>query len=127
MHAILDLPLAPEARRHVFSAAGAAAPDLLNAEALHAIRAHERRGWIQAERATQALEDLRDLPITRYPTLGVIDRAFELRHNFSAYDALYVALAEILAASLVTADGGLARAAGIHARVPVVLLSAPAR
>ena len=123
MHAILDLPLAPEARRHVFSDAGAAAPDHLNAEALHAIRAHERRGSIQSERAAQALEDLRDLPITRYPTLAVIGRAFELRHNFSAYDALYVALAEELAASLVTADERLARAVGDHTAVEPMLLT----
>lgn len=122
VHAILGLPLAQEARRLVFSDAGAAAPDLLNAEVLHTIRAHERRGRLAAGRSREAIEDLLDLPITRYPSLQLTDRAWQLRHNFTAYDAMYVALAEALETSFVTADGNLARAVASHALVPVVLL-----
>lgn len=122
MHLLLDLPLGREAERHIFASGGAAAPDLLNAEAMHAIRDQERRGLFDAGRSRQALEDLLDLPIARYPTLQLVERAWELRRNVTAYDGMYVALAEALETKLVTADGGLARAAQAHARIQVVLL-----
>jgi predicted nucleic acid-binding protein len=122
MPVLLDLPLGRDAERHLFESDGAAAPDLLNAEAMHVLQAHERRGVIDAGRSREALKDLLDLPVIRYPTLQLAERAWELRSNLTAYDAMYVALAEALDATLVTADGGLARAARAHTAVPVVLL-----
>jgi predicted nucleic acid-binding protein len=86
------------------------------------IRSHEHRGSISVERSTVARQALLDLPITRYPTLNLIERAWALRHNFTAYDAMYVALAEALAMRLVTADGHLAAATSAHTAVEVVLL-----
>lgn len=100
----------------------AAAPDLLNSEVLQVVRGHELRAQIDDMRSRTAIQTLLQLPLARYPSLSLLDRAWALRHNFTAYDAMYVALAEALETKLVTADGGLARAARAHARIPVVLL-----
>jgi predicted nucleic acid-binding protein len=68
--------------------------------------------------------DLLDLPIERYGHYALIPRIWELRENFSTYDAAYIALAEAIVepgAPLLTADARLARAAGAHTAVRVVL------
>lgn len=57
------------------------------------------------------MEILTGLPIRRYPHVTLISRVWQLRHNLSAYDAAYVALAEILGATLMTRDRRLAEAA----------------
>jgi len=67
---------------------------------------------ISPDRATQAVADLTVHPIERYPHLALVPRIWELRHNVTPYDAAYVALAEALDGTLVTADGRLARAVG---------------
>jgi len=95
----------------------------LNAEVLHALRRFERRGELDADRSAAAIQDLSVLPIARYPTIALLERAWELRHNFTAYDALYVALAEALDTSLVTSDEHLASAVHADARVSVILLA----
>ena len=64
-----------------------------------------------------ALSELSALPITRYPHTDLIGRVWELRHNISAYDAVYIALSEALDITLVTPDGRLARSTGHHARI----------
>ena len=87
------------------------------------LRRRERRGLLDARRSHEALDTLIDLPILRYPTLILLERAWALRPNLSAYDAIYAALADELGVAVVTADSGLAVAARRHARVPVVLLS----
>jgi len=79
-----------------------------------------QKGAISDARAQEALRDLRDLPITRYPHHVLLDRVWDLRHNLTAYDAAYVALAEALDASLVTRDARLA--AGSRRVVRVELL-----
>lgn len=117
------MPLAQDAEEQVFDAEdGSAAPDLLNAEILHVLRRYERRGVIDAQRSRQAIADLSDLPITRYPTMALLERAWTLRQNMTAYDAMYAALAQALGAPLVTTDARLAAAARAHARIAVVLL-----
>ena len=78
---------------------------------------------MDAQRSAAAIEDLLVLPITRYPTIALLERAWVLRHTFTSYDALYVALAEALETSLVTSDEHLASAVGAHASVAVVLIS----
>lgn len=90
---------------------------------MHAIRAHERQARLDAERSREAVTDLLALPITRYPTLQLVERTWVLRHNFTAYDAMYVALAEALGTRLVTADERLAAAIRTHTTVEVVLLA----
>lgn len=117
------MPLAAAAEEEVFDPGGAAAPDLLNAETLQEIRGRELGGRMDAQRSREALETFLALPITRYPTSQLLERAWELRHNFTAYDAAYVALAEALEAPLATADGRLARAARSRAGLEVILLS----
>lgn len=107
----------------MFDASDAAvAPDLLNPEVLQVVRAHELRGEIDETRSRTAIQTLLQLPIARYPTGSLLERAWVFRHNLTAYDAVYVALAEALETSLVTADAPLANAARAHARIPVVLL-----
>ena len=59
---------------------------------------------ITALRFAEAIDDLEDLPIDRYPTLRFMRRAYELRDTLAAYDAAYVALAEALGCELLTAD-----------------------
>ncbi len=88
-----------------------AAPDLLDVETLSVLRRWERRGEIDGRRARQALDDLRELPILRYPARILTDRAWRLRHNLTAYDAQYVSLAQKLPATLATTDERLAAAA----------------
>jgi predicted nucleic acid-binding protein len=72
------------------------------------------------ERAGQLLGALIDLPITRHRHLSLLARAISLRHNFTVYDGVYVALAESLGATLVTGDQKLAAAARQHTSLDVV-------
>ena len=70
--------------------------------------------------AAEALTDLADLPLNRYPHLPLLARVWQLRHNVTAYDAVYLALAEALRAPLLTRDARLASAPGHRARVALV-------
>jgi predicted nucleic acid-binding protein len=79
------------------------------------------RKWISMERASDLLLDLNELPITRHGHLTLLPRAISLRNNFSVYDAVYVALAENLSATLLTADEKLAGAVRKHTSVEVVV------
>jgi predicted nucleic acid-binding protein len=98
------------------SAGPLAALDLIDVEVLSVLRRWERRQEISARRARQALDDLQTLPIIRYPARALFDQAWELRHNLTAYDAQYVALAQVLSAALMTTDERMAQAAA-RARV----------
>lgn len=87
------------------------------------------RGWVRGghlpeKRAQGALEDLTALRAARWPAESFLPRVWQLRANMTAYDAAYVALAEELDASLLTADGRLGRAARQFARCPVELVEA---
>lgn len=83
-----------------------------------------RKRWIAGDltdrRFSEAISDLEDLDLTRYPTLSLMRRAFELRSNVTAYDAAYVALAERLSCSLLTADQRLAAAPMVACAVEVL-------
>jgi predicted nucleic acid-binding protein len=85
------------------------APHLLDVEVAQVIRRLALQGAIDAERGFEALEDLAALPITRCAHAPLLLRGFELRDRVTAYDALYVALAEALEATLWTCDSRLAR------------------
>jgi predicted nucleic acid-binding protein len=97
-----------------------AAPHLLDAEVGHLLRRHVLTGLASIARATIALDDFVALPIERYPHTTLLPRAFELRDNVTIYDALYLALAEALEATLLTRDRRLTRIPGLAARVEVV-------
>jgi predicted nucleic acid-binding protein len=96
------------------------APHLLDVEIAQVIRRYAANGEIDAERGRAALADLADFPLHRYPHDFLLPRAWELRNNLTAYDAMYVALAEVLDAPLLTRDKRLATAPGHHARIEVV-------
>lgn len=86
------------------------APELLDVEVAQVIRRHERRGALSRSRAEELLGDLRRLPVRRVRHHPLLPRAFELRHNLTMYDSVYVALAEAVDAPLLTRDERLARA-----------------
>lgn len=88
-----------------------ASPDLIDVEVLSVLRRWERTADITGPRARQALDDLGTLPIIRYPARALTDRVWKLRHNLTAYDAEYVALAQALPARLLTMDQRMAGAA----------------
>lgn len=96
------------------------APHLLDVEVAQVLRRYVRDKAITARRAQEALEDLADMPLSRYPHDLLIPRIWELRATLTAYDAAYVALAELLDARLLTCDGKIASASGHHAIVDVV-------
>lgn len=100
------------ARAELRAAGDVAAPDLVDVETVAVLRRHWLAGTLPARRFSAAIEDLEALAIDRYPTLGLLRRAYELRANVSAYDAVYVALAETLGCKLLTTDARLAKAPG---------------
>jgi predicted nucleic acid-binding protein len=108
---LADRLLAPDSSLH--------APHLLDLEVAQVLRRFTLRGGLPPERGRQALEDLRNLPIERYPHEILLPRIWALRENLTAYDASYVALAEILGATLLTRDARISRASGHSARVEV--------
>jgi predicted nucleic acid-binding protein len=97
-----------------------AAPHLLDAEVVQVLQRFVRRGEIEAARADGAIDDLIDLPLTRYPHTPLLARAFALRDNATVYDGLYLALAEALDAPLITLDAALAQVPGCRAAVEVI-------
>lgn len=96
------------------------APHLLDVEILSALRRLVRAGEVVRERAEEAIEDLALLRIIRHGHLDLATRAWELRQNFTAYDAMYLALAESLDATVVTCDGPFGAAPGHSARIEVI-------
>jgi predicted nucleic acid-binding protein len=96
------------------------APHLLDTEIADAIRKLVLRQGLTERAAGGALVAWKQLGVRRYPTVGFIDRVWELRHNVSAYHAAYVALAEALGCNLVTADQRLATASGPSCTIEIV-------
>lgn len=83
------------------------------------------RGILSATRVAQAIDDYLDLPLTRHGHQGLLDRVLDLRENFSAYDAAYVALAELLGGVLLTGDDSLARAVRSHTHLAIATGNRP--
>ena len=96
------------------------APHLLDIEVAQALRRCNFIGILDRQRADAALQSFVTLRIQRYPHTPLLRRVWQLRDNLSAYDALYVALAESLGATLLTRDRKLAAAPGHRARVQVI-------
>lgn len=93
----------------------AQAPHLAGVEVLSVLRRLSAIGKISTERGKRAVSRLATLPVERRAHEPLLGRVWELRHNLSAYDATYVALAEALGAPLITCDARLAAAPGNRA------------
>jgi predicted nucleic acid-binding protein len=96
------------------------APHLVDAEVLSVIARQHRAGLLDLTAATQAIDDLALWPGERWPHRPLLERAWDLRENVRSSDALYVALAEALGATLVTLDERLSRAPGTHCEIEVL-------
>lgn len=96
------------------------APHLIDAEVANGLRRHVALHRITAHEGWAALNAWRRLGISRYAVHGLLARVWELRENLSAYDASYVALAESLRCSLLTADARISRAPGVRCTITVV-------
>lgn len=96
------------------------APHLVDVEVAQGLRRLVRTGEVSSGRAADAIADLTELDLHRHAHLDLLGRAWKLRDNISAYDAMYVALAEAIDALIVTCDGPLAKAPGHRARIEVI-------
>jgi len=95
------------------------APHLIDLEITQVLRRYVRSAVVTAERGAEALSDLVDFPLTRYPHFVLLTSIWQMRRDLTAYDAAYLALAEALDARLITRDRALARA-GSRVRVEVI-------
>ncbi len=102
----------PSGRRvaEIIEATPPVAPEMLDAEVMSALRTAVMRGEINEAQALTVLEDLVLWPIERVPHRFLVQSAWQFRHNLSAYDAIYVALAHQRDATLLTTDSALAGA-----------------
>jgi len=108
------------ARRRIASEADIAAPDLADVETVAVLRKRWLAGDLDDRRFGDAVAILAALPLQRFPALLMLDRAYELRANVTAYDAMYAALAETLACSLLTVDAKLAATPGPRCPIEVI-------
>jgi len=117
--AVLGLLNDGDARRSL-ATESVVVPHLADAEVAHALRAQVLRGRVGADDARAALTRWARLGLRRVAVVGLLARVWELRENLTAYDATYVALAEVLACELVTADSRLAQAPGPTCAITVI-------
>ncbi len=116
---VADTPTAEPIRDRLLADDDHAAPHLIDAEVLAVIQTHRRTGALDATASAQAVDDLRSWPGERWSHRPLLERAWELRDNVRAYDALYVALAEALDVTLLTIDRRLAKVRGLRCAVEV--------
>lgn len=104
------------ARDRLRAEAIVAAPDLIDVETLSALRSAWLRGSLSDERLELVVDELLEIPITRFASTRLLPRAASLRAELTGYDAVYVALAEGLGCTLLTGDQRLANAPGPRCR-----------
>lgn len=97
-----------------------AAPSVIDVEVLGVIRRDHLLGRLDATAASLAVEDLRDWPGERFGHRPLIDRVWELSGALRTWDGFYVALAEVLQATLVTSDARLGGAVGPRCVIEVI-------
>jgi predicted nucleic acid-binding protein len=96
------------------------APHLVDVEVTQGLRRLVRTGELSPSRGADAIADLLDFDLHRHAHLELLTRAWQLRENVTIYDAMYIALAEALDATIVTCDTPLAKAPGRRARIEVI-------
>jgi predicted nucleic acid-binding protein len=122
---VVDLLIRPATetaalRAHVRAASIVYAPHLMDAEVANALRHELLRGNLDQVSARRAIRWLVAMQLDWWPHRPFLGRALALRHQLSAYDAIYVAMAEATGATLLTRDAKLGRAKGHRARIEVV-------
>ena len=123
--AIVELIVEPRAATGALRARLQADPDihvphLVDAEVANALRHQLLAGQLDILRARRAIRRLTVMRLVRWQQTPLLGRALALRHQLTAYDAIYVAMAEVTGATLLTRDARLGRVAGHRARVEVV-------
>jgi predicted nucleic acid-binding protein len=118
--ALLDAGQGGDDAREVMLGDDSHAPHLLDVEVLWAVRRHALSGRLGDTAARDSVTAVRDLPVIRHGHDLLLDRALQLRDSITAYDGVYVALAEILGATLVTGDRRLSRTPGPRCPVSVI-------
>lgn len=117
---VVDGRSAENVRRKLAADPDHAAPHVVDIEVVSVIRRDHQLGRLDPTAAAQAVEDLRDWPGERFGHRHLLERVWALRATVRGWDAAYVALAEILGATLVTLDARLAAAPGPRCRFDVV-------
>jgi len=95
-------------------------PHLVDVEVAQGLRRLVRTGEVSRDRAADAIADLTDFDLHRHPHLDFLNRAWKLREDVTAYDAMYIALGEALDAPIVTCDAPLGRAPGHRTHIEVI-------
>jgi len=108
------------AERIADPAEGLHVPHLVDVEIAQALRRYVRVEDLDAAGAAEALADLHALDLQRHAHEPLLDRVWTLRENLSAYDATYVALAEVLDTKVLTCDAPLSRAPGMVRRIELI-------
>ena len=109
-----------DAAREALRSDAAHAPHLLDVEVTSAVRRWVLASRLTVEEARSSIRDLGDLAVTRHGHEPLLERVLELRDAVSTYEGTYVALAELLGATMVTGDRRLSRAPGVRCPVSVV-------
>lgn len=120
IHAIVDEGPGGDVRTRLAGEASVAAPALLDLEFANVLRGLVAERPISDRNAAKALDQIAQAPIQRYGHQALLRRIWQLKANLTAYDAAYVALAELLGADLLTIDWHIARVPGIRCRVQVL-------
>jgi predicted nucleic acid-binding protein len=113
-------PGAEAVRRRLAADADHAAPHIVDVEVFGVIRQELMLGKLDQTAAELAIDDMRSWPGERFGHRFLLSRMWELRDTVRGWDALYVALAEALDATLVTTDRRLAAAAGPTCRIETI-------
>lgn len=99
---------------------GVHVPHVADVEVASALRRLVAEGVVSETIARESLDDFQSLDLQRHAHEPMLDRIWEMRKNLSAYDAAYVALAEVLDAELITCDRRLARAPRLSIRTRLI-------